>query len=437
MNYRRLWLRAVARRLAAEWRRLGSWRGAVRRIRDIRRQEGWSGVRRRLDGLAGPPAAGRGGEGASTARQPGVMLVGHPNAVLGVGENLRAIAAALEAADVPFHIRDVAGAPAGPQAERWGARLDDGTRRYRANLLVVNADEMDGVLGRLGPRFFAGARNIGCWMWELAEFPDRWRDAFDGVHEIWAQSRFVERAVAAKSPVPVVWMPQPVEPGPADAAQARTLGVPGDRFSFLFFFDFRSYVARKNPLAVVEAFERAFPESAGAPVCLVIKLTGAADRPEPFQQFMRRVERAAPRVVVIDRILDPAEMRGLVAGCSAFVSLHRAEGFGRGLAEAMYYGKPVIATGYSGNLDFMTPANSALVKYRLTAVREGEYPFGGGQAWAEPDVEDAAAWMRRVHDDSDLRATLATAARESIRRSHGAEAVGARMADRLRRLGCL
>lgn len=345
----------------------------------------------------------------------------------------------LSSAQVPFHICDALNSPA-KNIELltefpYHHLIVKPEARHRGNLFCLNADEMETALAYLGPQFFSASYNIGCWAWELSGFPDIWDKSFDYVHEVWAPSRFVQEAISKKAPVPVICMPQVVEPGPADPRIARLLGVPEDKFSFLFFFDFSSYIARKNPWAVIKAFELAF--SGSNAVCLVIKTSGMQQRPREFHEFSNQISRLKLPVVLIDRLLSDAQMKGLISGCDVFVSLHRSEGFGRGLAEAMYYGRPTIGTAYSGNTDFSNQGNSCLVDYTLVPVEEGAYPFGKQQIWAEPDIEHAAWWMQRLQREQALREKIGRAAHESIRHTHGAHAVGVRIANRLKKVGCL
>lgn len=448
--------RAFFVRLRFEWQRLGGLRYLLPRLREIRHTEGWAGIRRRFGNLVAGRSrtlqlgsACRGLWASLTGRvrrepgsiQPGVLLVGHPFGILGVGENLRSSAAALDAAEIPFRIRNVHDGSAGDAALLddfpLASRLTSGLEPHRANVFCLNANEMDSALTYLGPETFESSYNIGCWVWELSEFPKPWRKSFRYVDEIWAQSRFIQESVSRGAPVPVVWVPQVIEPGPADPAVARVLGVPECTFSYLFFFDFTSYVARKNPLAVIDAFRLAFPGRSGDDARLVLKLNGMQHRPDEYRAFMAHLGAGDSRVLVIDRVLTGRQMKGLLAGCDAFVSLHRSEGFGRGVGEAMYYGKPAIATAYSGVADFANASNSCPVDYRLVPVRKGEYPFWQGQQWADPDVEHAAWWMRRLYDDRDLCRSTGEAAARSIRATHGALPAGRLMRGRLERLGLL
>lgn len=307
---------------------------------------------------------------------------------------------------------------------------------YRANLFVLNANEMAAVPEQLGKGFMAGHYNIGYWAWELSGFPDAWLPALAGLDEIWAPSRFIQQAVSAKTDLPVTWMPLAVEPGEVPPLPRPSLGLPEGRFLFLFFFDFRSFVSRKNPQAVMTAFQQAFATSDDR-VGLVIKTNGMEECPEAYQAFKDQALTRDSRVHLIDRVMDDRELKGLMNQCDAFVSLHRSEGFGRGLAEAMYLGKPVIATAYSGNLDFMNPANSCLVDYTLVPVGENDYPFGQGQYWAEANIDMAAAYMRALVADPALAREKGARAARDVRRDLGFDAIGRRYRQRFEELGLI
>jgi glycosyltransferase involved in cell wall biosynthesis len=213
--------------------------------------------------------------------------------------------------------------------------------------------------------------------------------------------------------------------------------LPENRFLFLFFFDFRSFIQRKNPWAALRAFAAAFRDDPSAPVNLVIKMNGTGACPEDYQTFLALDAVRDPRVILIDRVMEDREIKELVRLCDCFLSLHRSEGFGRGLAEAMYFGKPVIATGYSGNLDFMNEMNSCLVDCTLVPVGAEEYPYGAGQRWAEPDVEQAAWYLRQLVADSVHATGIGQRAAHYIQTHHSFVAVGARHRRRFEQLGLL
>jgi glycosyltransferase involved in cell wall biosynthesis len=371
----------------------------------------------------------------------GAVLIGHPYAVLGRAEDIRTGACAFAAADIPFAIRNTFGEYGKEMAVLhqdfpFMDRIDPRVA-YKANIFFLNANEMDDAYAHLGSGFFAGRYNIGYFAWELSRFPDAWVGAFRYFDEIWAPSRFIQQAVADKALCPVVWMPLAVEPVCATRLSREHFGLPEDRFLVLFFFDFRSFIQRKNPWAALRAFSAAFRDDRLAPVNLVIKMNGADTCPEDYQDFLASDAVRDPRVILINRVMTDQEIKELVRLCDCFLSLHHSEGFGRGLAEAMYFGKPVVATGYSGNLDFMNEANSCLVDCTLVPVGAEEYPYGAGQRWAEPDVEQAAWNLRRLVTDPVYAAEIGQRAAHYIRTYHSFAAVGTRYRRRLEQLGLL
>jgi glycosyltransferase involved in cell wall biosynthesis len=278
----------------------------------------------------------------------------------------------------------------------------------------------------------SGRYNVGFWFWELARFPEAWRGAIDLVDEIWVATDFVRDSVAADTEKPVRTIGVAVDATPSRPYSRAKFGIPDDTFTFLFSFDFASYVARKNPYAVVTAFRRAFPER-GEQVSLVLK-TINGHRNRDGLAALQAVAAGDARVRVLDGHLTRDEVFGLESAADCFVSLHRSEGFGLGLAESMSLGKPVIGTGYSGNLEFMNSGNSCLVGYKLIDVGQAEYPHAQGQVWADPDVDHAAYFMRRLVDDPTFASGLGRRARADIAQDFSAEAVGARMAGELRRI---
>jgi glycosyltransferase involved in cell wall biosynthesis len=298
------------------------------------------------------------------------------------------------------------------------------------NLVHLNADTAFFDYLFMREMGIESSYTIGYWAWELANFPNQWKSSFAFVHEIWVSSRFAYEAIAQVTTKPLFLMPTAVAVPPPEPRLTRAdFGLPDDKFVFYFGFDLRSYATRKNPLATVEAFRHAFPHRA-APVVLLLRTIGSEWRPEERDSLAAAI-RSDPRIVLIDGEFSRRRAIALMALTDCFVSLHRSEGFGRGPAEAMLLGKPVIVTDYSGTCDFATQETALLVDYELVAVGAEEYPGADGQVWAEPDIEGAVAAMRKIVADPPLGQRLGEAGRELIRRRFDPAAAGARYLARL------
>jgi glycosyltransferase involved in cell wall biosynthesis len=376
---------------------------------------------------------------APRADRPGVNLVGYAHGEFGVAEILRGFAHALEEGDVPFVVRNYDIGVASRQADRRMQPFLSDAFVYDVNLFCINADQMPVAYEHLGADAFAGRYNIGCWFWELERFPQRWQGAFDLVDEVWVTSPFVRDAVAACTRKPVHIVPIALDLELPARYSRRDFGLDENTFVYLFSFDFNSYATRKNAEGAIAAFRRAFADGR-RDVRFVIKTINGQRMPRELRALVDAVA-DDDRIEVRDGFLDRAGMWALEACCDVYVSLHRAEGFGLGLAECMLLGKPVVATAYSGNLAFMDETNSCLVDYTLIPVREGEYPAWRDQRWAEPDIDQAAAFLRHLADDPAYARRIGENARRSVRErlsaTASAAAISARLAGIRERRGAL
>jgi glycosyltransferase involved in cell wall biosynthesis len=364
----------------------------------------------------------------SKAMRSGFNIVGYVRSELGVGESARLCADAAEAAEIPFSMVDFSvGCSSRADDNRWAHRITQDNPQP-INLIHVNADQIPVVYAHFGQPFFDHHYNIGFWHWELPELPDEWLGSFALLNEVWVPSHFVADAVSAKSPVPVVRMPHAVGFEPPRGARRGRFDLPEKKFLFLTMYDMHSVQARKNPEAVIEAFQRAFPD--GADAGLVVKVMNRTSDAEPFARLEQRL-REVPGVHLISETLDRKDVYALESVCDCFVSLHRSEGFGLGLAEAMYLGKPVIGTNWSANTDFMSQENSCPVRYTLTHIEKDEGPYRAGQIWAEPDIDHAAWYMKALVEDGEFRARLGAAGQLTIRSEYSPAAIGKRYRERL------
>ncbi len=353
-----------------------------------------------------------------TEPTPGLNVVGYLEAILGLADSGRSVVLAAEAAGVPVatHTERTTGSA---QSHRFTPR-DGRLLPFATTVLAVNAEQTPSTLANLGGDSARRARRtIGLWYWEVDELADGMESAFDLIDELWVASSYMEEIFRAHTdlpirryPLPVLWPSSPTRLCRAD------LGLPDDRFVFLFVFDFFSVVARKNPFGLVEAYRRAFGPDDG--VSLVLKSVNGSHGPAELDKLesLRLSVLDRPDIVVRDEYLAAPEMRALFELCDAYASMHRAEGFGLTLANAMAAGKPVVATGFSGNLDFMDPSTALLVPYELTEVGPGAAPYPPHAVWAEPDLDAAAELMRSLVDDRTAAEKLGSAARERILEQH-------------------
>jgi len=345
----------------------------------------------------------------------GVNVVGFFRAEFGHGEAGRRVLAGIDRAGLP-HTTIAVKTPHHREKHPFEARGDRPV--YATNVVCLNPEHMLEFAQRGGAELFLDRYTVGVWCWEASRFPDSFKPAFDLVDEVWVASDYVSTIVADSTEKPVYVFPMPVDVVPAPELSRAELGIPEDRFVFLLAFDFFSTVERKNPLGLIEAFIRAFRPDEG-PFLMIKTINGKKQAAE-----LKRLQKAAsahPDIHLVDEYVSAERMRGLVASCDCYVSLHRSEGFGLPLAEAMAYEKPVIATGYSGNLMFMDEANSYFVGFGLTPVPPGSANYPVGALWADPDLDDAAMAMRRVFEHPDEAAERGRRGRETIVRRQSVE----------------
>jgi glycosyltransferase involved in cell wall biosynthesis len=203
-----------------------------------------------------------------------------------------------------------------------------------------------------------------------------------------------------------------------------------DSFTFLFIFDFMSIFERKNPLATINAFKSAFAKNEN--VTLVLKYINGDFAPQ--KELLLKSTCNDPRIKIIDHHISKSDVLSLKASCDCYVSLHRSEGFGLTMAEAMYIGKPVIGTPYGGNTDFMNVNNSFLVKYDIKELEEDYGSYKKGNVWAEPDVNDAAELMRFVYEHPEIAAKVGYNASNFIKKYMNPHVTGSEILTRVDRL---
>ena len=423
----------------------------VGRSAESRREPGWllrllmwpiAGMRTAAVGQAptGGAAGAQAGRLASSVPQevapvpasaPGINLVGYIAAELGLGEAARSLARACTAAGVPYSVVDVGYQTSNLQRDTQ-ALANASARRFEVDLLYVNADQTPRTVAHLKSKGLSSAYRIGFWHWEQPQLPDAHLGAFSMLDEVWVPSNFVRDAVAAVSPLPVVVIPHALQFAPTPGIDRSAFGLPADKLLALVMYDFHSYQYRKNPQAAIAAFRMA---QAGRTGCaLVVKTINGSHHPEAEAE-LRASLADLPDTVLIDEFLTRQQTWDLQSCCDMLISLHRAEGFGLAPAEMMYLGKPVVATGWSANMDFMNAENSMPVHYTLEPLAEAVGAYPAGPLWAEADVGHAADCIGRLLDDAGLREAIGQRAAADVSRQLHPDAVGKLVADRLKALG--
>ena len=351
-----------------------------------------------------------------------IRFYGHLRAGFGLAGGARATARTLEAVGCQLSYIDLALASHAPIQHLPSNSWDSGNAEAMplVDLVHTNPNILASNPELLDQRPLSAPLRIGYWAWELEQFPAGWEAFFSGYDEIWCPSSFTAQALAQRSPVPVIALPHlpdwdHLEQRAAHRLQQRQ-GQPQRPFTFLSLFDFWSTTERKNPAAVIQAFHRAFPphQSGGPPVQLIIKASSAEQFPKQAQA-LQSLAKGDPRIRWITTLLPQADLDRLYDQADALVSLHRAEGFGLTLADAMAIGLPVIATGYSGNLDFMPPGSAALIPWKPITIQRTCGDYVAGAIWAEPDCNAAASAMQQLASNREAATQLGARGQSAVR----------------------
>ena len=391
-----------------------------------------------------PPSASR-----APALLPGVNLIGYASHALGIGEDLRTTALALQqvcvaTAVIDFPPRDFPGREiSAPAPAMWPAAP------HQATLLCLTAEETMRYLLSQGRALLKDRYVIGYWPWELPRWPSQWRQAFDLVDEIWVSSRYIQRSLQGETSKPVQVLPLCVDAlflglDPLTDAQVeqqrRAFDLPAKAVLALCSFDLSSSSQRKNPWGAIQAFQRAFPPLlAGGErtdVALVVKTFPPA-QPHSEWERLKRVAAFDPRIHILEANLNRDQLSQLYGCCDVLLSLHRAEGYGRVLAEALQLGLDVIATNWSGNTDFFSGSLAHPLPFSLVPVPPGAYPHWPDQHWAEPDLATAAALLQQVVQRRLLEGRPAPELSEPYRQQFSASTCGRHYRQRLEQLGLL
>ena len=356
----------------------------------------------------------------------GVNVHGHFDFVSGLQEVAIGLVKALKLAGIPTTQRDL---PALPRVTRRPDERCHDPERYDTTIFVAGLNSSHTDLYKIvGLHVRPGVKRIAIWYWEQEVVPPELVEMMRWPNEVWAPTQFIADTFRKYVAVPVITMLPGVELPEFTPRPRAFFGLAPDRFVFLFTFDMFSTTGRKNPYGLIDAFRRAFSPS--EPVDLIIKVSRGSKLPEEFEKLTAHC--VAAGVQLRNEVLPRGDLLALMNTCDCYVSLHRSEGLGLGMAETMLMGKPVIATGYSGNLDFMTAETSYLVRYERRASEVDHPPYPKGAVWAEPDLDHAAELMRYVYEHRAEAAATGARAKAELERLLSMPAYAKRVAEQLR-----
>jgi glycosyltransferase involved in cell wall biosynthesis len=350
------------------------------------------------------------------SRGPGgtpVAVLGYLQEPSGLGESARLLVAGLRSAGVTTFALDVAdfiGSGAKPRAEALRS-----VPTAQTLVTVLNPPELLALAGRFGPPLFRAKRHVGYWAWELPDIAPDWLAAYGLVDAVWCPSAFTRDAVLRSGlRLPIEVISHPVLLGPVGRPDRVRFRLPTDALVVLTAFDLRSTTARKNPEGALDAFRR-MSSSTSRRVLLLCKVTGSEEEPDAWTQLHAQFADDDRVVLMVEHLTRPA-MNDLIASVDIVLSLHRAEGFGLVLAEAMRHAVPTVATGWSGNLDFSDPQSAALTPYSLVPVIDVQGRYSRS-VWADPDLEAAASLLLELIESDERRLALGVAGRRKIERA--------------------
>ena len=347
----------------------------------------------------------------------GINLYGLLRSEIGLSQGARLYARALEQGKIPHTLLNLDFMPELPQNDTTLDGRLTLENRYAVNVVHINPLEWRDACGTFPQKQFDRHYNIAVILWELETLPREWLEVFDYIDEVWAPSRFIAEAVGKATDKPVTVIPYGMEVPYDEQLTRADFGLEEDDFLVLMMFDSKSFAARKNPGAAIDAFREAYGENPDR-VKLVIKINNPKEEDIAFVE--EHIGGTAGYLLITER-MDKARLNSLIRLCDVFISLHRAEGFGLVMAEAMALGTPAVATGWSANTEFMPEEAACPVRYRLVPVA-GAYQYDDdSQRWAEPDVQHAAEYLRRLRDDPAYYRQKAEAGRQYIRENLSVE----------------
>lgn len=327
----------------------------------------------------------------------GINLIGDIKAETGLGQSMRLLANMFQKSNIPFCVIQVNSPGDLEQNDSiWDKKICN-EPKYGVNVIHINPGNWAEFYLKAPAELFNCHYNIAYWLWELEDFPEEWIPCIDTLDEIWTPSEFISQSIRRVTKKRIFTIPYSIDLDTDNLYGREYFSLPEKKFLFLVMYDFMSVSERKNPKGAVEAFKLAFKATDESPG-LIIKINHLAEK-EELTRLQRGLE-GYPNIYYITDNLSRKEVESLIATADVFVSLHRAEGFGLPLAEAMYLGTPTIATNWSATTEFMNKECSCLVDYELIKIAKDIGPYKKGKYWADANVRQAADYMVMLYGNN-------------------------------------
>lgn len=359
----------------------------------------------------------------------GINVVGYITSEFGLGEAVRMNIKAMHKAKIPTSLINI---DPGKRHSTNDTTFNDFNENnpYSINFFQIAPNSVLDIAEKLGNDFFKEKYNILFTAWESEVFPKNLRRSLNFFDEIWVPSKFCQDVISRNFNGSVINIPHAIEPKTIDITNSKIIDsiFSKQKFSFLFVFDFNSSIERKNTLSLVAVFIKSFQNNNN--VELIIKASGFKKNKKEKAQLDQLVK-IHKNIKVVYEIFKKNILNKIIKKSDCYVSLHRSEGFGLTMAEAMYWGKPVIATGYSGNLEFMNSFNSYLINYSLIKNILEDNNYDDEIIWAQPNEEEASSVLKYVYNNYSEASLKGKNGQKTILNSFSVEAIGDKIKNRI------
>jgi|694.fasta_scaffold17871_5 glycosyltransferase involved in cell wall biosynthesis len=360
----------------------------------------------------------------------GVNVIGYINGEFGLGEAVRLLIKSMQSVNIPVALINFDVVTNHRHEDKTFENFSKDAP-YSINLVLLGPGEANIPLTYFeNSELFKNKYNIYYLNWESEYFPQEYLDNISFFDEIWVPAKYCQNVIAAVCQVPVTVIPYPIEieiqnyvDELAENFYSKT------SFNFLFIFDYNSTLERKNPLNLIKAFKKAFDKH-DKTVSLTIKTSRANRFAKEKSKLFDEID-GYENIKIVEKIFEKNTLHNIIKGCDSYVSLHRSEGFGLTMAEAMFFSKPVIATGYSGNLEFMNNENSFLVNYTTCKVDSKIINYDKNTIWSDPDIEHMSKLMKIVKENSASVKEIAKKGNETILNEFSTIKIGNEIKTRL------